>query len=80
MTTPKETSMKEVNMAPLSSTQQKEFLKATAWLRPLTRWAAAFSFRTERVLPAAIRNLPLKLVKRVLAGYQQHMQSGCKSG
>ncbi len=63
----------------MNSAQQLEFLKATAWLRPVTRWAAAFSLRTEGVLPGAIRNLPLKLIKRVLAGYQQRMQSGCKS-
>ena len=62
----------------MNSEKQKEFLKATAWLRPITRWAAAFSFATQGVLPAVVRNLPLKLVKRVLSGYQQRMNSGCK--
>jgi hypothetical protein len=31
----------------------------------------AFSIKTSGILPAAIRNIPLKLVKRVLAGYQR---------
>jgi hypothetical protein len=53
----------------MNAQQQKEFLEATAWLRPLTRWAAAFSFSASGVLPAWLRNLPLKLVKRILAGY-----------
>jgi len=63
----------------MNTQQQKEFLKATAWIRPITRWAAAFSIKTSGFLPAAIRNLPLKLVKRVLAGYQKRMDSGCNS-
>jgi hypothetical protein len=60
--------------------QQKEFLQATAWLRPFTRWAAAFSFRTTGFLPAAVRNLPLKLVKGLLARQKKRMESGCNSG
>jgi hypothetical protein len=67
-------------MKSMNSEQQKEFLQATAWLRPITRGAAAFSFRTAGFLPAVVRNLPLQLVKRVLAGYQKRMGSGCKSG
>lgn len=63
----------------MNSQQQKKFLEATAWVRPFTRWAAAFSFRTAGFLPAAIRNLPLKWVKRVLAGYQKRMGSSCNS-
>jgi hypothetical protein len=55
----------------MNSAEQKEFLQATAWLRPITRWAAAFSFKTSGFLPETIRNIPLKLVKRVLAGYQK---------
>jgi hypothetical protein len=34
---------------------------------------------TMGVLPAVIRNLPLRLVKRTLAGYQKRAGSGCKS-
>ena len=65
----------------MNSDQQKEFLQATAWLRPYTRWAAAFSIKSTGFLPAAIRNLPLKLIKRVLAGYQKSATGGasCKS-
>jgi hypothetical protein len=63
----------------INSQQQKEFLQATAWLRPLTRWAAAFSIRLERILPAWFRNLPLKIVKRILANYQARITSICKS-
>ena len=67
----------------MHSAEQKEFLQATAWLRPFTRWAAAFSFRTEGWLPAVLRNLPLKLVKWMLA--RQYAKSGaagksCSSG
>ena len=63
----------------MNSEQQKEFLQATAWLRPWTRRAAAFSMKASGVLPQAIRNIPLRLVKRVLAGYQKRMNSGCKT-
>jgi hypothetical protein len=63
----------------MNSAQQKEFLENTAWLRPFTRWAAAFSFKTAGILPAVVRNLPLKVVKRILAGYQRRSAEGCKS-
>jgi hypothetical protein len=65
----------------MNSQQQKEFLEATAWLRPFTRWAAAFSFKSSGWLPAVVRNLPLKLVKRILTGYQRRMSTGtgCKT-
>jgi len=63
----------------MNSAEQKEFLKATAWLRPLTRWAAAFSLKSEGFLPSAIRNLPLKLVKSMLARQYKSAGSGCKS-
>ncbi len=63
----------------MNSAEQIEFLKATAWLRPLTRWAAAFSLKTEGFLPVAIRNLPLKLVKWVLARQHKRFESGCSS-
>jgi hypothetical protein len=62
----------------MNSAEQKEFLRATAWLRPYTRWAAAFSIKTEGFLPAAVRNLPLKIVKQLLA--RQHQNSGKGSG
>ncbi|PUE09280.1 hypothetical protein B9Z51_10310 [Limnohabitans sp. T6-5] len=63
----------------MNSQQQKEFLQATAWLRPLTRWAAALSIRSVGILPAWFRNLPLKIVKRILAHDQARMTSNCKS-
>lgn len=59
--------------------QQEQFINATRWLRPVTRWAAAFSVNTAGWLPAAVRNLPLKLVKRLLQKYHRDMNSGCKS-
>jgi hypothetical protein len=66
----------------MNSQQQKEFLEATAWLRPFTRWAAAFAFKSSGWLPARVRNLPLKWVKRILAGYQRRLlgSTGCKTG
>jgi hypothetical protein len=63
----------------MNSQQQKDFLQATAWLRPLTRWAAAFSIRSVGILPVWFRNLPLKIVKRILANYRARMTSTCKS-
>jgi hypothetical protein len=63
----------------MNSQQQKEFLQATAWLRPVTRWAAAFSIRSVGILPAGLRNLPLKIIKRILNNYQTRMNSGCKT-
>jgi hypothetical protein len=63
----------------MNSQQQKEFLQATAWLRPLTRGTAAFSMGTARILPGWLRNLPLKIVKRVLVNYQTRMSSDCKT-
>ena len=63
----------------MNSAEQKEFLKATAWLRPFTRWAAVFSFKTEGFLPAAIRNLPLNLVRLILARHHKSAGSSCKS-
>jgi hypothetical protein len=66
----------------MNSAEQKEFLQATAWLRPYTRRAAAFAIKTEGFLPAAIRNLPLKAVKAILARKLKNngAGSGCKSG
>lgn len=64
----------------MNSTQQKEFLEATAWIRPLTKWSAMFAFKTQGVLPMWIRNLPLKAVKNILNGYQKKYQNkSCKS-
>jgi len=63
----------------MNSEQQKEFIQSTAWLRPFTRRAAAFSISTSGFLPAAIRNLPLKVISHLLAGYQKRMNSGCKT-
>ena len=68
----------------MNAEQQKAFLQSTAWLRPYTRWAAAFSISASGYLPAAIRNIPLKLVKRVLVIYQKRMEkrmgAGCEVG
>jgi hypothetical protein len=58
--------------------EQKAFLEATAWIKPITRWATVFSFKTQGVLPAPVRNLPLKLVKLLLARYHTKAGSGCK--
>lgn len=63
----------------MNSARHKEFLKATAGLLPYTRWASAFSFKTEGLLPAAIRNLPLKLAKMILAHHHNSAGSVCKS-
>jgi hypothetical protein len=35
--------------------------------------------KTSGFLPQAMRNIPLRMVKRVLAGYQKRMESGCKT-
>ncbi len=63
----------------MNSAEQKEFLQATAWLRPFTRWAAAFSIKTEGLLPTPVRNLPLKFIKLVLARHHKKVHSGCKT-
>ena len=63
----------------MNSAEQREFLQATAWLRPFTRWAAAFSYSTDGFLPAFVRNLPLNLVKKTLARSYRSAGSGCKS-
>jgi hypothetical protein len=55
----------------MNSEQQQAFLQATAWLRPCTRWAAAFAVGGRGFLPEALRNLPLKLVKQLLVHYQK---------
>ena len=60
--------------------QQQDFLQATAWLRPYTRRAAAFSYRTSGYLPAVVRNVPLQFVRMILAFYQKRQQTGCKTG
>lgn len=57
---------------------QEEYLKKTQWLRPFTRWAAAFSFHTAGWLPGAVRNAPLKLIKRILQSYQASTGTSCK--
>jgi hypothetical protein len=59
----------------MNSEQQKEFLQATAWIRPLTKWSALFAFKTQSYLPMWIRNLPLKAIKKLLTGYQKKYQA-----
>jgi hypothetical protein len=61
------------------SSSQELFLQQTRWLRPFTRVAASFAFRTAGWLPEVIRNAPLKLIKRILRGHQERMHSGCKT-
>jgi hypothetical protein len=64
----------------MNSEQQKEFLQATAWIRPLTKWSALFAFKTQSYLPMWIRDLPLKAIKKLLNGYQKKYQAkSCKS-
>lgn len=58
--------------------QQAQFLQKTRWLRPLTRWATAFSLATEGWLPQALRNLPLKGVRLLLQRYQKEQGQGCQ--
>jgi hypothetical protein len=69
----------QTRMEFMNSAEQKAFLQATAWLRPYTRWAAAFALKTEGFLPLALRNLPLKLVKMLLARQHKSAASGGKS-
>lgn len=62
--------------------EQERYLQKTQWLRPFTRWAAAFSMSTAGWLPAVVRNAPLKLVQLILRRVHRNMQSantGCKS-
>lgn len=63
----------------MNSVAQNEFLKATAWLRPFTRWAAAFSFKTRHLLPAVVRNMPLKIVKLILVWQNNKAKASCGS-
>ena len=49
--------------------QQQRFMKSTQWLRPVTRWATRFSLNSPQWLPAAVRNMPLKLTSLVLRAY-----------
>jgi hypothetical protein len=64
----------------MNSEQQKEFLQATAWIRPLTKWSALFAFKTQAYLPMWIRNLPLKVIQKLLNAYQKKYQANsCKS-
>ena len=58
---------------------QEQFLQKTQWLRPFTRWAAAFSIQTQGWLPSVVRNAPLKAVKLILQKYQKDLNSGCNS-
>lgn len=51
--------------------QQQRFVRATQWLRPVTRWATRFSLNAPQWLPAALRNTPLKLTSLVLRGYHR---------
>jgi len=51
--------------------KQNQFINATRWLRPYTRWATRFSLNAPRWLPKVLRNAPLKLSALVLRGYHK---------
>jgi hypothetical protein len=48
---------------------QQRFVKATQWLRPVTRWATRFSLNAPHWLPAPVRHAPLRLTSLVLRAY-----------
>ncbi|NCN71420.1 MAG: hypothetical protein GW907_09820 [Betaproteobacteria bacterium] len=49
--------------------QQQRFVKATQWLRPVTRWATRVSLNAPQWLPGAVRNAPLRCTSLVLKAY-----------
>ena len=53
---------------------KQRFVNSTQWLRPFTRWATRFSLNSPQWLPAALRNLPLKLSSFVLRCYHMKMR------
>ena len=59
---------------------QRQLHENIQWLRPFTRMAASFSIRTEGWLPPVVRNLPLKIIKHTIAGYQRKIDGGCGKG
>lgn len=51
--------------------QQQRFVRATQWLRPVTRWATRFALSAPQWLPAALRHAPLKFTSLLLRGYHR---------
>jgi hypothetical protein len=49
--------------------KKQRFMKATQWLRPVTRWSTRFSLNSPKWVPAALRHAPLRLTSLVLRGY-----------
>lgn len=50
---------------------RRKFVAATQWLRPYTRWSAAFAMQAPAWVPGFVRHLPLKLINLILRGYQR---------
>jgi hypothetical protein len=49
--------------------KKQRFMKATQWLRPVTRWATRFSLNSPQWLPGVVRHAPLRLTSWILRGY-----------
>jgi len=56
---------------PRTPKDQRRFIEATQWLRPVTRWATRISMASPKWIPALLRNLPLRLTSLVLRGYHK---------
>ncbi len=56
---------------PRNPKDQRRFVEATQWLRPVTRWATRFSMAAPHWVPAMLRNVPLCLTSLVLRGYHR---------
>jgi hypothetical protein len=59
---------------PRTPKDQKRFIEATQWLKPVTRWATRFSISTPQWIPSVLRNLPLRLTGLVLRGYHRALR------
>lgn len=49
--------------------KKQRFMKATQWLRPVTRWSTRFSLNSPKWVPGAVRHAPLRLTSLILRGY-----------
>jgi hypothetical protein len=56
---------------PRNPQDQRRFVEATQWLRPVTRWAARFSLAAPQWIPGVLRNAPLRLTSLILSGYHR---------
>lgn len=59
---------------PRTPANQRRFVQATQWLRPVTRWATRFSLNAPLWLPGAVRNAPLRCTSWVLRGYHRFLK------